>query len=87
MKTFQYSLGGQQLTITLDEKHGTIAEALVDGAPIAPTADEMPYYAAAIALALIEYDVEEVHDEETNIITVNRYATPWNSPSEMMTQL
>lgn len=87
MKTFQYTLGGQTLTISVDEHKGTIAEMLVDGAGYVPTQEEMPAYAAAIALALIEHDVEVVHDDEPGIITVQHHKTPWNNPSELMTQL
>jgi len=47
----------------------------------------MPAYAAAIALALIEHEVEIVHDDEPGIITVNRTESPWNAPAELMNQL
>lgn len=71
MKTFQYKLGEQTLTIRLDEKQGTIADFLVDGWHHQPTDAEMPEYAAAIALALIEHEVEIVH-------TMSRASSPWN---------
>ena len=87
MKTFQYKLGEQTLTIRLDEKQGTTADFLVDGWHHQPTDAEMPEYAAAIALALIEHEVEIVHDDESGIITVEHHRTGWNNPSDLMNQL
>ena len=49
MKTFQYTLNGQQLTIRLNEQANTIADIRVDGEHPAVTEAEMPAYAAAIA--------------------------------------
>ena len=87
MKTFHYTLGDKQLTIRLDEQQGTIADLLIDGQHPLPTEAEMPAYAAAIALALLSYDVEVVHDDEPGIITVEHHRTGWNSPSALMAQL
>ncbi|MGM9688102.1 MAG: hypothetical protein ACI3YD_03550 [Alloprevotella sp.] len=87
MKTFHYTIGDQQLTIRLDEKQGTIATLLVNGEYPLPTEAEMPAYAAAIALALLSYDVEVVHDDEPGIITVEHHRTGWNNPSALMAQL
>ena len=87
MKTFHYTLGDKQLTIRLDEQQGTIADLLIDGQHPLPTEAEMPAYAAAIALALLSYDVEVVHDDEPGIITVEHHRTGWNNPSAIMAQL
>ena len=87
MKTFHYTIGDKQLTIRLDDKQGTIADLLVDGEHPLPTEAEMPAYAAAIALALLSYDVEVVHDDEPGIITIEHHRTGWNNPSALMTQL
>lgn len=87
MKTFKYHIGGQTLTISLSEQRGTVAEILVDGQVPVPADDEMPAYAAAIALALIEHEVEVVHDDEPGFITVEPHPTHWNDPATMMTQL
>ncbi len=87
MKTFHYTLGDKQLTIRLDEQQGTIADLLIDGQHPLPTEAEMPAYAAAIALALLSYDVEVVHDDEPGIITVEHHRTGWNNPSALMAQL
>ena len=87
MKTFHYTLGDKQLTIRLDELQGTIADLLIDGQHPLPTEAEMPAYAAAIALALLSYDVEVVHDDEPGIITVEHHRTGWNNPSALMAQL
>lgn len=87
MKTFQYNLGGQTITFRLDETKGTVADLLVDGNYPQPSEAEMPAYAAAIALALIEHDVEVVHDDEPGIITVQHHRTNWNNPADLMSKL
>ncbi len=87
MKTFNYTINGSHLSIRLDEKSGTIAELQVDGKFPIPTEDEMRHYAAAIALALIEYQVEDVHDDEAGVITLNHTESSWNSPYELMNRL
>lgn len=87
MKTFRYHINGCQLTIRLDEKQGTIADIDVDGSyPAIPDSD-MPAYVAAIALALIEHEVEVVHDEEPGVITLVPRPTNWASPAELMCNL
>lgn len=87
MKSFQYILGDKKITISLGEKQGTISEVLVNGDIYQPSPKEMPAYAAAISLALIEYEVEDIHDSETNCITIERYVSPWNNPAKQMKSL
>jgi len=87
MKVFKYTINGQELHIRLDEKQGTIADILVDGTHPLPTEEDMPAFAAAIALALIEYEVEVVHDDEPGVITLSHGQTDWAHPSALMTQL
>lgn len=86
MKTYQYTLGGQKLTLTLSGEQAAVADILVNGQPLQPAADEMPAYAAAIALALIEHEVEIVHDNEPGVITVEHHLTSWNDPTQQMNQ-
>jgi len=87
MKTFQYKFGDKQLSISLNERQGSLAGVLVDGEPLRPADSEMPAYAAVISLALLEHEVEFVHDEETGLITVERRSTPWGSPARQMKTL
>ena len=87
MKTFQYTLNGQQLTIRLNEEANTIADIRVDGEHPAVTEAEMPAYAAAIALALIAYEVKVVHDDEPGIITLAPHKSEWGNPSVLMAQM
>lgn len=86
MKTFQYTLGGKQLTITLSEKAGTITDIRVDGQHPVPADEEMSAYAAAISLALLAYDVEVVHDDEPGVITLAPKKTNWANPSALISQ-
>ena len=87
MKTFQYTLNGQQLTIRLNEEANTIADIRVDGEHPTVSEAEMPAYAAAIALALIAYEVKVVHADEPGIITLAPQKSEWGNPSVLMAQM
>lgn len=87
MKTFKYNIAGHAVTIRLDEKQGTIADLLVDEKHPSVSEAEMPVIAAVISLALIEYDVEVVHDDESGIITLAPQASGWANPSQLMASL
>lgn len=87
MKTFQYQINGHAVSIRLDDREGTIADLLVDGEHPQVSEERMPAYAAAIALALIEHEVEVVHDDEADIITFLPQESSWNHPSQLMNRL
>ena len=87
MKTLQYQINGHAVSIRLDDREGTIADLLVDGEHPQVSEERMPAYAAAIALALIEHEVEVVHDDETDIITFMPQESSWNHPSQLMNRL
>lgn len=86
MRTIRYDIGGKSLTIRLDEKQGAIDEILVDGEHPAVPAAEMPAYTAAIALALIEHEVEIVHDDEPGIITLAPGTSHWGDMAGQLLQ-
>ena len=46
-----------------------------------PSDERMPIYAGLISLALAQYECEEVHDEEAEVITLNAAHTRWNDPT------
>lgn len=75
------------MTICLDEKQGTIADLLINGEHPVVSESDMPAYAAAIALALIEYEVEVVHDDESGIITLTPTDTTWATPASLINRL
>ena len=87
MKTFQYQINGHAVSIRLDDREGTIADLLVDGEHPQVSEERMPAYAAAIALALFEHEVDVVHDDETDIITFMPQESSWNHPSQLMNRL
>lgn len=87
MKTFKYNFNGQTLEIRLDEKQGTIANLLINGEYPAVEEADMPTYAVAIALALIENEVEVVHDDEPGVITLAPSDTTWATPGSLMNRL
>ena len=81
MKTFEYNFGGRAVRITFNERRGTIAAVEEEGAPFVPAPERMPIYAGLISLALAQYDIEEVHDEENEVITLDHKRTSWNNPT------
>lgn len=87
MKTIRYNINGQELSIRLDDKAGTIAGIALDGQAPAVAEADMPAYAAVIALALIQHEVEVVHDDEPGVITLSAGSSAWADPAEMMCNL
>ena len=80
MKQLKYTIAGKEVLISISNS-GNVASVSADGQPLEPTAGEMAVYAGVIALALAQYEVEEVHDEETSVITLKHSVTPWNDPA------
>ncbi len=80
MKQLKYNIAGKEVLISISNS-GNVASVSADGKPLEPTAEEMAVYAGVIALALAQYEVEEVHDEETSVITLRHSVTPWNDPA------
>lgn len=86
MRTFKYTINGKTLSVRVDEKQGTIADILVDGVHPAVPDEEMPVYAAVISLALIEHEVEIVHDEEPGVITLAPSTSVWGNVAGLLMQ-
>lgn len=86
MRTFKYTINGKALSVRVDEKQGTIANILVDGVHPAIPDDEMPIYAAVISLALIEHEVEIVHDDEPGVITLAPSTSVWGNVAGLLMQ-
>ena len=80
MKQLKYTIAGKEVLISISNS-GNVASVSADGKSLEPTAEEMAVYAGVIALALAQYEVEEVHDEETSVITLKHSVTPWNDPA------
>ena len=86
MRTFKYTINGKALSVRVDEKQDTIADILVDGVHPAVPDEEMPVYAAVISLALIEHEVEIVHDEEPGVITLAPSTSVWGNVAGLLMQ-
>ncbi len=80
MKQIKYNIGGKEVCISISNA-GNVAAVTADGMELEPTSEEMAVYAGVIALALAQYEVEEVHDDEPVGITLQRKRTAWNDPS------
>ncbi len=87
MKTLRYRVGSHDFRITLREKDGSVVSVTTDGQPHRPPVDAMPRYAAAACLALLQYEVEEVHDDEQTGITITYNGGSWSDPAEMFNKL
>ena len=59
----------------------------MDGKHPAISEEDMAVYAAVISLALIEYDVEIVHDDEPGFITLAPQGGSWGTPSDLMNRV
>lgn len=82
MKTFEYNFGGRAVRITFNERRGIVAAVEEEGEAFVPATERMPIYAGLISLALAQYEIEEVHDEETEVITLDHHKrTSWNNPT------
>ena len=86
MKVYKYNIGGKELVINVG-RPGKIASISYDGSPLGATEEEMPRYAGVIALALLQYDAAEIHDEESGVITVETSDSQWNSPMHKLNSL
>ncbi|MBR1889508.1 MAG: hypothetical protein IJ816_02650 [Alloprevotella sp.] len=84
MKKIVYHINGQEVVIRLSGADVRVTEVSVDGNVPEINPADMPAYVAATALALLEYEVEEVHDTETDILTLGHKKSPWSSPGELM---
>ena len=52
--------------------------------PVKLTESERDHIAAVIALALAQHELEVVHDDETDVITLSHHDTAWNAPARLM---
>lgn len=86
MKTYKYTIAGQPLTIRIKAGSGQVAEIAYNGQTPEVDAANMPAYAAAISLALLESDIEVVHDDEPDVITLSQSKSRWSNPAEAMTE-
>lgn len=78
MRTYKYRQGADELTVTIDEKAGTIAKISSTAGNIAlPEGCENEVF-AAIAMATYEALNNEVHDEESGVITVKNKLSQWH---------
>jgi len=86
MRTYQYHIGGKAFTIRFDEKQGAVSGVQLEGETLSPAPADLPAYAAVIALALLEDEVEVVHDDEADVITLANHPSPWADPNDAMTE-
>ncbi|MBR1387869.1 MAG: hypothetical protein IJ553_05655 [Alloprevotella sp.] len=87
MKRITYHIDGHEVCITLSGTEARVSEVVVDGQMPTVSPADMPAYVAAASLALLQYEVEEVHDEEADVLTIGRKKSPWSNPTELMQAL
>lgn len=81
MRTYKYQQGSDELTVTIDEKAGTIAKISSTAGNITLPDGCTNEMFAAIAMATYETLNNEVHDEESDVITYENKHTQWNEYS------
>lgn len=86
MRTYNFNIAGKAVSIRFDEKQGTLSSIQADGAAPVPAEADMPAYAAVISLALLEDEIEVVHDDEADVITLASRPSPWSDPLDAMTE-
>lgn len=87
MKTFIFNIGGKLLRITINDFNGSLSKLTIDGVAPELSGEEMAHYVAVISLALIEEEQIEVHDDETDVITLEKNRSHWGDPSDMFNTL
>lgn len=86
MKSYKFKIEGRELCIRFDEHNGRVLETLLDGEAPSVLAEEMPRYAAAISLALLEQETAVMHDDETDVITLGHKTSRWANPADTMSE-
>lgn len=81
MRTYKYQQGNDELTVTVDEKGGTITSISSSAANISLPEGCINEILAAITMAVYETLNNEVHDDESDVITLASKSTQWNSRS------
>lgn len=86
MNVIKYKTALYELEITLDTDG--VKEIRKDGKCVETIPTDMETVAAVVALALNDYGADgAVHDEESNVITLNAHATDWNGKTRMMCRM
>lgn len=80
MRIYNYQLSSGTLTVSVDEKAGAIASITVEGTELSLPEGSEEEAIAAIALAVDTAINEEVHDEESNVLTLHAAPSRWNAP-------
>ena len=84
MKYFTYKIGDKVIRIRISDDDATISEITCNDAPLEVAEEEMERYVAVIFLALIQYQVEVIHDDESEIITLAPLTNKWKSPRQFI---
>lgn len=78
MRTYKYRTNSSELTVTIDEKAGTVAQISSTAGDITLPDGCTEEMLAAVALAVHETLGAVVHDEESGVITYEGRHTQWN---------
>lgn len=80
MRTYIYNINGAKLTVSVDEAAGAVARVALDGGELSIPEENEAEAVAAIALAIDKAVNEEVHDDESGVITIGGGSGRWNAP-------
>lgn len=86
MKHYKFQLNGQAISLSFDDNSASLQDFLIDGKAPQVSDEQLPAFVAAIVLALFEHDIEVVHDDEPDVITLKPSQAGWASPAELMNE-
>lgn len=86
MKHYKFQLNGQAISLSFDDNSTSLQDFLIDGKAPQVSDEQLPAFVAAIVLALFEHDIEVVHDDEPDVITLKPSRAGWVSPAELMNE-
>lgn len=86
MKHYKFQLNGQAISLSFDDNSASLQDFLIDGKAPQVSGEQLPAFVAAIVLALFEHDIEVVHDDEPDVITLKPNRAGWASPVELMNE-
>ena len=80
MKHYKFQLNGQAISLSFDDNSASLQDFLIDGKAPQVSDEQVPAFVAAIVLALFEHDIEVVHDDEPDVITLQHNRSSWGNP-------
>ena len=86
MKHYKFQLNGQAISLSFDDNSASLQDFLIDGKAPQVSDEQLPAFVAGRALSPRDRDIEVVHDDEPDVITLKPSRAGWVSPAELMNE-